>query len=360
MIAAPATARGAGRGGFAAVGFVSEARSQASERIPAIDAIKAAAIVAVVMMHAGPAVFGPGPDRVVRWLTFAWTPFHVPSFLIIAGFLYYRPTPIGGPAIRARLARLLVPYLIASACVQALGLSTATSLRDVVFQLLTGSSLFIYYFIFMLTWCILLTWPLSRTPSKRVIAGLVLLLVTTVACEGYGRLAPTEAIAGGFIRGHLVLITEFYLYPLAYFLIGWLAAPQREVWSRLAREHQRLLLAASLAGVMAFVAADPWTETFMPVPSAARVVYTLCVIGALACVPASVATARPIRFLSEATLGIYLYHAFFQSFAQPGLETWSPLSRTLALAMLGLVGASALCAAGRRLLGSRARLLLGA
>ncbi len=111
---------------------------------------------------------------------------------------------------------------------------------------------------------------------------------------------------------------------------------------------------------MLFLAADPWTETFMPVPSAARVAYTLCVIGALARVPARVANARPVRFLSEATLGIYLYHAFFQMAAKPELASWSPLVQTLALATLGLVGAVSLCAAGRRLLGSRARLLLGA
>ncbi len=360
MIAAPATVRRPVRGGDAAVEFVTQANSQAPDRIPAIDAIKAAAIVAVVMMHAGPGLFGPGSDRAARWLTFAWTPFHVPSFLIVAGFLYYRSAPIGGPAIRARLVRLLVPYLIASGLAQALGLSTATSWGDVLFQLLTGSSLFIYYFIFILTWCILLTWPLSRTPRSRVLMGLALLLPATIACESYGRLAPSESIRGAFTRGHLVLITEFYLYPLVYFLIGWLAAPRREAWGRLAREQGRLLLAVSLGGVAAFLAADPWTDTFMPAPSAARVIYTVCVIAALACVPASIATSRWVRFLSEATLGIYLYHAFFQVAAQNALATWSPFSRSLALATLGLVGAGSLCAAGRRVLGQRARLLLGA
>lgn len=41
MIAAPATARGPERGGFAEVELVSEASSRASEKIPAIDTIKA-------------------------------------------------------------------------------------------------------------------------------------------------------------------------------------------------------------------------------------------------------------------------------------------------------------------------------
>ncbi len=360
MIAAPATARAAGRGGFAAVERVSEARSQASERILAIDAIKAAAIIAVVMMHAGPGVFAPAPDRLVRWLTFAWTPFHVPSFLIVAGFLYYRPAPIGAPAIRARLVRLLVPYLIASAWVQALGLSSAVGWREIAFQLVTGSSLLIYYFIFILTWCIALSWPLSRAPRGLLHPALAGWLAVTIACEAYGRLAPGEFIRGGFSRGHLVLITEFYLYPLAYFLIGWLAASHRQALARFAREHRRALLGVSLAGVTLFLAADPWSETFLPVPSAARVVYTLCAIGVLARVPASVANSPVVQFLSQATLGIYLYHAFFQMAAKPALATWSPLAQALALATLGLVGASLLCLIGRRWLGPRARLLLGA
>lgn len=339
---------------------MSQASSQAAERIPAIDAIKAAAIVAVVMMHAGPGIFAPGPDRVVRWLTFAWTPFHVPSFLIVAGFLYYRPAPIGGSALRARLVRLLVPYLIASGFVHAFGLSTATSWREVGFQLVTGSSLLIYYFIFILTWCIALTWPLSRAPRGLVAPALALLLAATIACEGWGRVAPEASIRGAFIRGHLVLITEFYLYPLAYFMIGWLAASRRDAWFDFARAHAGALLGLSLLGVAVFLAADPWTETFMPIPSAARVVYTLCVIGVLSRVPASFASSRGVLFLSQATLGIYLYHAFFQMAAKPHVEAWPPLAQALALAALGLGGASVLCLAGRRALGARARLLLGA
>ena len=360
MIAARATARRPGRGEVAGVERVSDATSRAPERIAAIDVIKAAAIVAVVMMHAGPGVFAPGPDRLVRWLTFAWTPFHVPSFLIVAGFLYYRPAPIGTPALRARLTRLLVPYLIASALAHALGFSTATGWREIAFQLLTGSSLLIYYFIFILTWCILLTLAALARAARFRAARARAAARGHVACETYGRLAPGDAIRGGFSRGHLVLITEFYLYPLAYFLIGWLAASRRAAFARFARDHARALLVGSLVGVGGFLAADPWTETFMPAPSAARVVYTLCVIGLLARLPAGVASLRPVRFLSEATLGIYLYHAFFQMAAKPRIEAWPPLALALALAALGLLGASAVCLAGRRLLGLRARLLLGA
>jgi peptidoglycan/LPS O-acetylase OafA/YrhL len=244
--------------------------------------------------------------------------------------------------------------------VQALGLSTATSWAEIGFQLLTGSSLLIYYFIFILTWCILLTWPLSRAPRGFVPPALVGLLAATIVCEVYGRRAPGDPIGGGLSRGHLVWLTEFYLYPLAYFLIGWLAASRRDAWRRFAAEHALGLVALCLLGVGVFLAGDPWTETFMPAPSAARAVYTLCVIGILARTPAAVARLRPLRFLSEATLGIYLYHRFFQMAAKPSLEAWPPLALALALAVVGLVGASCLCLAGRRLLGPRARLLLGA
>jgi peptidoglycan/LPS O-acetylase OafA/YrhL len=339
---------------------MAEAEQRAVERIPAIDMIKATAIVAVVLMHAGPVIFGPSPDRAVRLLTFAWPPFHVPSFLVVAGFLYQRSAPIPMQSVRARLVRLLVPYLIASLLVQAFGFSSAQSARDVVVQLLTGSSLHIYYFIFILTWCTLLAWPISRTPERSLFVLLLLLVAVTLAGEGYAHRTPEQPIAGSLPRGILLWINEFYLFPLAYFLTGWLAAGRREQLARVARERAPWLLGLCLAGIAGFLAGDPWIETFAPFTGGARAAYTLCTIGALCYVPRAIAASAPVRFLSEATLGIYLYHRIPQVLAKPALETAPPLAQALMLALLGLGGAVALCWLARRLLGARARLLVGA
>jgi peptidoglycan/LPS O-acetylase OafA/YrhL len=70
--------------------------------------------------------------------------------------------------------------------------------------------------------------------------------------------------------------------------------------------------------------------------------------------------AAPIRFLSEATLTLYLYHRIFQLLVDPLVAAWNPGARIAVNVMVGLLGASALALLGRRLLGPRrSRLLLG-
>jgi hypothetical protein len=68
-----------------------------------------------------------------------------------------------------------------------------------------------------------------------------------------------------------------------------------------------------------------------------------------------------MRFLSDATLGIYLYHNMFVLVAEPRLMSWPPVVRTLALVCIGLGGGVALCLGARLLLGRKwARNLVGA
>jgi len=156
-----------------------------SRRILAIDHIKALAIVAVAFTHAGLPPWDPNITSYDRVLSGFWVQFHVPAFLLLSGFLYYRSTEIGFQSVRTRLARLLIPYLIASSMVQIAGFSDARDVRDLLFQLATGSSLGIYYYIFLLVTFIPTLWFLSRMSRRAASIALACVLAATLCSEIY-------------------------------------------------------------------------------------------------------------------------------------------------------------------------------
>src|SRR5262245_3028811 len=140
-------------------------------RIPAIDYVKATAIVAVVSTHAGPPFWSP---QFTAWdfaLRQTWVSFHVPAFLVVAGLLYARASPLGVRDTGRRLARVLVPYAIATGIVYLLGVEDPPR-QPLLVALATGSALGIYYFVFALTVCIIAAWAISRLDTRGLI-GLV-------------------------------------------------------------------------------------------------------------------------------------------------------------------------------------------
>jgi fucose 4-O-acetylase-like acetyltransferase len=110
-----------------------------TERYAAVDYLKALAIVAVVVTHAGFWDRDPRFTFADRILRGSWVPFQVPVFYVVSGFLYYRATAIGWRTVSQRLHRILLPYGIASLAVFALGISRPGT--PIVRALLTGSAL---------------------------------------------------------------------------------------------------------------------------------------------------------------------------------------------------------------------------
>ena len=97
--------------------------------------MKALAIVAVVFTHAGSAVWmKEGADLI---LTRLWTPFHVPSFLFVSGFLSARRIAIPFAEVRRRLGRVLVPYVVASLLAVAVGVAAPRGVLDFLGMLAT-------------------------------------------------------------------------------------------------------------------------------------------------------------------------------------------------------------------------------
>ena len=64
--------------------------SAAKHHLGSVDYIKAIAIVAVVLTHAGLRVGNPALTPFEKIIRQSWVGFQVPAFFLIAGFLYYR------------------------------------------------------------------------------------------------------------------------------------------------------------------------------------------------------------------------------------------------------------------------------
>jgi fucose 4-O-acetylase-like acetyltransferase len=93
--------------------------------------------------------------------------------------------------------------------------------------------------------------------------------------------------------------------------------------------------------------------------SLSRVIYSLS-----ACAIISMATLHArapsfVRFVSEATLTIYLYHHIAHKLMMPHLAHWPAVLRILVQAAVALGASAALAWLGQRLLGKRSHLLLG-
>jgi peptidoglycan/LPS O-acetylase OafA/YrhL len=326
------------------------ARESHGSRLAAVDCLKAAAIVAVAVNHAGPFLMARDVsefDRIVRGGLVA---FHVPTFLVVSGFLYQRGAPQSAAAVGRRLLRFLPAYALASLVALALGFSPWRDAGDVLRHLALGSAVGTYYYFLLLTLFVLAIWPLSRLSRGGVLALFGLYGLYQVAGVLFPRLAPFEPFFW-FVRNPIHFV--------GYFLCGWLAAAWRDEASRLAARHRAWLWAAALAGIGAWAAIQWW-----PPPLWARGFlrggYTLSVVWVVVELTRGRGVPALVRFLSDSTLTLYLYHHMIELALGPSAEGLPDPVRTALLVLAGLGGASVLVWLGRALLGRRSRWVLGA
>jgi fucose 4-O-acetylase-like acetyltransferase len=323
-------------------------------RYRAIDAIKAAAIVAVVFTHARGELL-PSARSWDFWLCASWTLFQVPAFLFASGFLCCRSEPESVARVRERWLRVVAPYLMASGVAYLAGVARATSVSDLAFQLATASPLGVYYYVLLIAVVSPLAWPLSRVGKA---GAWVLLGVCVLAMLA---LAAQEGEGGGPVGGWFwSLRNPLDHFSLGFFVAGWLVRlglqTIERAWSRRRGALGFALAAALAAGPIGAVGVLPG-----PLAVPLRIAYTLAVVGSLAALSRGPEPGRAVVFLSEASLAIYLYHRIFQRLLETRLTGWPEPAGTLGLVLAGLGGGVAVALLGRRWLGAeRARLWLGA
>ena len=317
----------------------------------AVDFIKAIAILAVVAAHSGMSRWGnEGVYDLDFLLTQIWTPFHVPAFLIVSGFLYASVAPIDGKTIGRRLKRILIPYVIASVTVF-LTLGTASTFLVALILLATASALSIYYYVFLMVCLILLLWPLSRIPTWAIGVLLVLCLLGEVARNTWPATLASKSPT-------LSMRNIFDHFVLGYFLVGWLVALSLTEVRRIVERHSKALTLAAFVGLIFFGAV--YGHLLPGPPKLARIGYTISVVGAVALLTRARTASRVILFLSESSLAIYLFHRIFQQLTLPWLMPLPDIVRIGGQFAVGLGGSILLVVLVRRIAGpDRARRLIG-
>jgi surface polysaccharide O-acyltransferase-like enzyme len=322
------------------------------KRFAEIDALKSIGILTVVLIHSVRAPFDPGISTFEIWLGHL-TRFAVPAFLISSGFLY-----AGVPATSARtfqrLRRIGIPYFAASLLGQAFWAARGeqTETGHWPSDLLFGSSMGPYYYVFVIFGLVLVT-PLFARLGRRAQVGALCVLV---ALQWW-----VDAASG--------MLTSFFWHlrnPLlwwAYFATGWMLRPAYDPLRRFLRSRRTFALAVCVAAVALLSALSGLAEPRLLVRTAAWLnIYAICtLIFVTACGSERVPSA--LRALSDASYPIYLLHMFFV-LAATGLFTlparsFAPLPTLLAWAA-GILGSISIIAALKAVLGDRSKDWIGA
>lgn len=329
--------------------------SARSTRFAEIDALKVAGIATVVLIHSMRAPWDPAVSPVEVWFGQV-TRFGVPAFLFASGFLYATTEPVRLATIRGRLRRILLPYLVASVAAQVFRRSTGylDGTGSVLLDLLIGASFGPYYYVFVITLLVVVT-PWLAGLSGRAVGALLL-------CFAAAQWATEAGVFGLLdLRWHLRNPTLWW----AYFLLGWwmrlhLPAVRRVLSSRFRAILSGLAVSAAALSTLCALEGrvpDLWVRT-----GAWLDIYAI--LG-LVWVAASRARGVPswLRFASDATYAVYLFHLFFVIPAErlapapPGAITPAALALPW---IVGLAGPLVLVAVARSALGARSRTLLGA
>lgn len=236
---------------------------------PSIDYIKALAIIAVVFTHAGLDPWSPSHTSTDRLLCQGWVDFHVTSFILVAGFLAARSGRMDARALGRRLVRILCPYLLASLVVQATGVSAADGPGEILYELATGGSLGIYYFVFLIFVFALLSWPMSRAGRNT----LEVLLVVVCAYDAFATLLPSWAVLPS--QEYWRIRNPISSYP--YFLIGWVSFLNLHEIGAIHRVHKSSLRSGAVAAIVVYVIVTA-TRAFYRLNAIFRSVYTLGVV----------------------------------------------------------------------------------
>lgn len=324
------------------------------QRFAEVDLLKAAGIVTVVFIHAIRSPWDPGVSAAEVWLGHV-TRFGVPAFLFASGFLYATSGPVDAARTGRRLRRIGVPYLAASLLAWTVfqGAPGTGSTGSLALDLLVGSALGPYYYVFVIAGLVLVTPLFARLPRNALAAATLAAVAAQWAVDAATLwLLPLE----WHLRNPLLW--------WGYFLAGWWARERglhASPW--LARHGRRL--AAGLLPVVAALAAVAGLEGEAPrlvVRSAAwALVWT--VLATLFAAGAGRPSRRPLALLSDASYAIYLFHLFAVLPLREALPApdgaLAPLP-VLVPWLAGLAAPLALVVAARRALGARSRDWIGA
>jgi surface polysaccharide O-acyltransferase-like enzyme len=334
-------------------------RESAIQRAVAIDVLKASAIVTVIWIHAFVS-WSPRQGGLLPALG-SLSRFAVPAFFFAAGFLHFRDAPIRGNVLARRLNRVVWPYLVASLIALAAWSIQhgRPSWHEAFFWLLIGNCVGIYYFVPPFIGAVVFGTVVSRWRSLQTALFLVFFALGLAAELGLFQMKSS-------------IPTQPFLWNLrnplrwwGYYLAGWFAARHggrlSEMGKGLRRRLGVVLLVMAVVLLAEAMLAFPEGRTRPWLISEYIRIYA-CIFG-IFFLAWDYHEVRVMRWLSEATYPIYLYHFFFiaayvELFLKRGR---TPLLGTASCDefVLALAGSVFAVVLGRRLLGRYARLIIG-
>jgi len=325
------------------------------DRLVEIDALKAAGILTIVLIHSMRPQWDPSVSALEIWIGHA-TRFGVPAFLCASGFLYARESPVSFATTRGRLRRILVPYLVASLLAQAFHLwrDEPPMTGTVWMDLLIGASFGPYYYVFVIAILVLATPAFARLSRRSVVA----LTAASVTAQWLMEI-------GTFGLMHLTWQIRNPMMWWAYFLIGWSVRLHAEPLARFVARRRPLLAAGCVASAVLLTAASA-LEGSVPAPLIRTAAWldVYAILGAIILLSRGAGRSPGwLRFTSDATYTIYLFHLFFVLTVQDLLPLPEEGADGIRIALpwlAGLAGSLLVVTGARAALGDRSREWIGA
>lgn len=330
-----------------------------NERFVEVDALKAVGIVTVILIHGVRPPWDPSLSDLEVWIGHL-TRFAVPAFLFCSGSLYATAHAVPWAVTGRRLRRVLVPYLVASAGAQlwihwrGIPSPGGSVARDLLF----GASFGPYYYVFVIAGLILLTPLLARIPRSLMIplTG-ALIAVQWMVDAAVWLLPPFDWYRANPFFWHV----RNPLLWWGYFALGWVLRVNRDTALHWIAPRRGLLVAVCAGAVAILTGLSGAGDPFLLVRSAAwlHVYAVIALVFVWSCGQRESPAA--LRFVSDASYGVYLFHLFFLYAVQlaipPARGDWISVVAPWAAS---LAGSLALVAGVQRLLGRRSRDWIGA
>jgi surface polysaccharide O-acyltransferase-like enzyme len=274
-----------------------------SPRFHEIDVLKCVSILAVVYIHSISTSFSPTN---FLGLFFAdITRFAVPGLFFAAGFLFDINKVSTGQIIKKKLIRILPPYVFCSLCIQFLnlpGLSVSLENLDakqLIFNLVFGNTLGIYYFIFVLLYLYAFSLILRHIPDKWVLViwgisiFLTLFFVKKVVLQGYSL---------------FVLFRHPFFHCLSY-LTGWIFFLYYQKITSIVKQHLTVIFLTFIIldiALLTFSRMNGGSFNLFPILTQFHIY--ICITLLLILGIKTTKYQKIIQFFSDYSYGIYLLH----------------------------------------------------